>query len=177
MEINKLFVANAHQSSKKMEIMTEEMHQSTKRMEEMTACTKILAEKTEKQTTSMHIVTLVTLVFLPGTFVAVRYGLPSFRKYAEVLTASQTFFSSGAFQWDQNNPESSQMPYWKPGFFALFAEICFPMTGGIILLWYLSYEWARWRREREEQKSSSGLGDLERQQFADQKVEVTNGGA
>lgn len=148
MEINKLFVANAHQSGRKMQIMTEEMHRSTLKMEEMTESTKTLAEKTEKQTTSMHIVTLVTLVFLPGTFVAVRYGLPTLSKSTEFLTKIQTFFSSGSFQWDQNNADSTAMPYWKPEFFALFVKVCFPMTGIIFLIWLGLFYGARYRRRQ-----------------------------
>lgn len=146
MEINKLFVVNAHQSGRKMERMTEEMHRSTLKMEEMTESTKDLAEKTEKQTTSMHIVTLVTLVFLPGTFVAVRFGLPTFRKTTKFLTDTQTFFSSGSFQWDQNNADTTKLPYWKPEFFALFAKVCFPMTGIIFLVWLALYYGAYRRR-------------------------------
>lgn len=165
--MNKLFVANAHQSGKKMQLMTEEMHASTMKMEEMTESTKVLAEKTEKQTTSMHIVTLVTLVFLPGTFIAVRYGLSVFRKLTEFLTSGQTFFSSGSFQWDQNNADTTQMPYWKPEFFALFAEVCFPMTGIIMLIWFISFYYARRRRD------GKAIRDEEQQLQTEQTEEQT----
>lgn len=38
----------------------------------MTVDMHTVAEKTQRETASMHIITLVTLVFLPGTFLAVR---------------------------------------------------------------------------------------------------------
>lgn len=129
-----------------MEKMTSEMHESTVRMEQMTKSMKKIAAKTEKETASMHIITLVTLVFLPGTFVAVRFGLPILCKFFADLTSDQTFFGSGLFQWDQNNP--LEFPAWKPEFFALFAKICFPLMGGTILIWTAPYFWMLWRHGR-----------------------------
>ena len=46
---------------------------STKEMEAMTAVTYRIALKTEKETVAMKIITLVTLLFLPATFVSVRF--------------------------------------------------------------------------------------------------------
>lgn len=163
MEINKLFAINAHQSGKHVEIMTNDMHQSSLEMEAMTKSMKRVAEKTAIQTSSMHIITLVTLFFLPATFVAVRlFVLPSFSfsELTESLTLDQTFFSSGAFQWDQNNPNGSSMPFWKPQFFALFAVICFPMTGAIICVWWALY----WRNNR--LRRQNGQEDVEQQRIA-----------
>lgn len=158
MEINKLFAINAHQSGKHVEMMTNDMHQSSLEMEMMTKSMKGVAEKTAIQTSSMHIITLVTLFFLPATFVAVRhFGLPLLSKLTESLTLQQTFFSSGAFQWDQNAPEASSMPFWKSKFFALFAVICFPMTGAIICVWWALY----WRAKRVNRQV--GPGDEEQQ--------------
>lgn len=101
-EINKIFTVNAQETSSRVADMTTEMHQSALRMESLTRITGRIAEKTERETSSMHIITLVTLVFLPGTFVAVRYGLP---QIWQLLTDQQTLFGSGLYQWDQNNPE------------------------------------------------------------------------
>jgi hypothetical protein len=148
MEINKLFAVNARDSALRMEEMTQDMHK--------------VAEKTARQTASMHIITLVTLVFLPGTFVAVRTGLPYLRKYVTALTGDQTFFGSGLFQWDDDNP--LEMPMWKPQFFALFAKICFPMMAGTILIWFAAYWWAK-RLGREEQKEH-GLEERQQQALA-----------
>jgi hypothetical protein len=70
-ETSKLFAINAHQSAARMEEMTAEMHNSTINMESLTQSMHSIAEKTGNETASMHIITLVTLIFLPGTFVAV----------------------------------------------------------------------------------------------------------
>ncbi|KAK3942689.1 hypothetical protein QBC46DRAFT_283190, partial [Diplogelasinospora grovesii] len=125
-EQSKLFTANAHQNAQRMEEFTVDMHNSTLNVEAMTKSMHKIAEKTERETASMHTITVVTLIFLPGTFVA-------------------TFFGSGLFQWDQNNPVTST-PIWKPGFFVLFSAICFPMMGVIILLWYLQTKWKTFRQ-------------------------------
>lgn len=122
-----------------MERMTLDMHQSTIEMERMTKSMHKVAEKTERETASMHIITFATLIFLPGTFIAVRICTP-LHKLENPLTFDQTFFGSGLFQWDQNNPGA--MPVWKPEFFNLFAKICFPFMAGILLVWGGAYWWA-----------------------------------
>lgn len=40
-------------------------------MEEMTARMQEIANRTEKETVSMRVITLVTMFFLPGTFISV----------------------------------------------------------------------------------------------------------
>jgi len=58
-EASKMLAGRSHTSTKKMEEMTESMHQ--------------IAVKTKQETVSMRIITLVTLFFLPGTFISVSY--------------------------------------------------------------------------------------------------------
>ncbi|KAK0673582.1 hypothetical protein QBC41DRAFT_311100 [Cercophora samala] len=156
LEQGKLFNANAHLSQQRMERLTVDMHVSAQRMEELTVSMHTIAEKTEKETASMHIITLVTLVFLPGTFVAVRIGLPALLAWisATILTFNQTFFGSGLFQWDQENPLTST-PIWKGDFFVLFAKICSPLMVATILFWLLAYCcWPRWRAYRRRQRAA-----------------------
>lgn len=151
--------------------MTKDMHQSSIEMEAMTKSMKKVAEKTAIQTSSMHLITLVTLFFLPATFVAVRsFRLPSFSfsELTEYLTSVQTFFSSGAFQWDQEHPDGQSMPFWKPQFFTLFAAICFPMTGLIILVWWALY----WRNNRMRRQNAEG--DEESQNIAGVRSATTS---
>lgn len=57
MKLNEMFADGAQQSTQKMEVLSYEMRN--------------LAEKTQQRTVSMHVITLVTMFFLPGTFVAV----------------------------------------------------------------------------------------------------------
>jgi len=51
--------------------MAEEAQASTKHMEAMTEEMNALTHKTKQETVSMRIITLVTLFFLPGTFISV----------------------------------------------------------------------------------------------------------
>lgn len=149
-----------------MESMTQEMRESTIKMEKMTKSMHKVAERTERETASMHIITLVTLIFLPGTFIAVRLGMPTLklRKFTDHLTFDQTFLGSGLFQWDQNQPEA--MPTFKPEFFVLFAKVCFPFMAAIGLIWICAYWWATRRRGEmdvdEETGTSDGQGLLEK---------------
>lgn len=57
MEASKMLALKAQQSAESMEFMTRDMH--------------LIAKKTEQETVSMKIITLVTLFFLPGTFISV----------------------------------------------------------------------------------------------------------
>jgi hypothetical protein len=56
-EASMMLAKRAQQSTENMEVMTKDMH--------------IIAQKTKQETVSMRIITLVTLFFLPGTFISV----------------------------------------------------------------------------------------------------------
>jgi len=58
MEASKMLAEKAHLSAAHMESMTVDMHD--------------IARKTKQEAVSMRIITLVTLFFLPGTFISVR---------------------------------------------------------------------------------------------------------
>jgi hypothetical protein len=47
------------------------MEKMTKNMEDMTQDMQELTQKTKRETVSMRIITLVTLFFLPGTYISV----------------------------------------------------------------------------------------------------------
>jgi hypothetical protein len=132
MELNQLSTFKMENMTENMQNITQDMHASTLNMEQ-------LAEKTEKETSSMHFITLVTLVFLPPTFVAVRYGLPLIHRVSMPLTSgNQTFLGSGVFQWEGGDGEGQRTattPVWKPYYFKLFAAIAFPLMGITILIW------------------------------------------
>lgn len=52
-----------------------------------------IARKTKIETVSMKVITLVTLFFLPGTFISVRHIFPSVspRSVAQTMTSSPLF--------------------------------------------------------------------------------------
>lgn len=56
-QANEYFAKKSQQSADNMEIMTRKM--------------RVTAEKTERETVSMRVITSVTLFFLPATFLAV----------------------------------------------------------------------------------------------------------
>ncbi|CAG9948105.1 unnamed protein product [Clonostachys rosea f. rosea IK726] len=92
------------------------MESSTKRMED-------IAQSTERDTASMHVITFFALVFLPGTFLG-------------------SFFSTPIF--DTTSKESPWEMNW--GLFWLFLKICFPMMVITILLWGMYVYVAKIRR-------------------------------
>jgi hypothetical protein len=57
MEASKMLAEKSQQSAAKMEVMTQRMQE--------------IAIQTKQETVSMRIITLVTLFFLPGTFISV----------------------------------------------------------------------------------------------------------
>lgn len=71
MEASKFLATKAHQSTRNMEAITQDTQVSTVNMEKSTRDMHEIAQKTKQETVSMRIITLVTLFFLPGTFISV----------------------------------------------------------------------------------------------------------
>jgi hypothetical protein len=136
-----------------METMTEKMH--------------TVAVKTEQETVSMHVITIFTLVFLPGTFLAVSLGgpyvvaLPS----AALTYCKQTFFSSGVFQWDEDGHLGSEWVVRQQGI-KLFLSICLPMMGIVLATWAVIYWFTRRRRDARERAAAAAVSDG----YADEKA-------
>lgn len=106
-----------------------------------------IAIKTEHETVSMHVITIFTLIFLPGTFVAVRYGWPLARHLITAgLTHMQTFFSSGAIQWDEDGTLGTDYVA-RPGGMKLFFITIVPLTVVIMVIWGIVYWVARRQRK------------------------------
>ncbi|KAH6639929.1 hypothetical protein BKA67DRAFT_136972 [Truncatella angustata] len=127
------------------EFFAKQANASTVTMEQLTISMHNLATKTKKDTVSMHVITMITLFFLPGTFVAVRYGLPLlYRSLSSALTESQTFFSTGILNFDGDKPMNN-LGDWivRPAALKLFLAICLPLMGIVLLAWAAAYYWAR----------------------------------
>ena len=141
-QVSRIFAHSAHESAAKMEK---------------------LAQKTEHGTASMHVITAVTLFFLPGTFIAVcvclvmlwkGFLLPLAQSFADSLAARrQTFFQSGIFQW-QPRPDDAEEAWWfnLHGFY-LFLAICLPVMAVTGLLWWSCYKYLK-RRSRQSLEES-----------------------
>jgi hypothetical protein len=136
---------------------------STVAMEKLTVEMAEIALKTRQETNSMHIITIFTLIFLPGTFVAVRYGAPYIRKtFVWALTAYQTFFSSGVLDFDGYDgdlPMVESIGYsTKWAALKLFAVICLPLMGATLSVWGL---WT-WRQTKSFATNKEGDSKLEK---------------
>ncbi|KAF3015314.1 hypothetical protein E8E14_009108 [Neopestalotiopsis sp. 37M] len=127
--VSEYFSRTATESTDRMEAWTEQMHS--------------IAIKTEQETVSMHVITIFTLLFLPGTFVAVRYGWPFFQHLITAgLTQIQTFFSSGAIQWDEDGTLGADY-IARPAGMKLFFMTIVPLTVVVMIIWGVIYWTAR----------------------------------
>lgn len=115
-----------------------------------------IANKTEKETESMQIITFVAFVFLPGTFVAVRFGWPLARNLGLDLTCDQTFFQSGLFEWRQGAHSMGDSLKFNWIAFSFFSAICFPL---MLIIFAMCWWWLR-RRDRLRRESVTGAGEV-----------------
>ncbi|EPE29986.1 hypothetical protein GLAREA_01146 [Glarea lozoyensis ATCC 20868] len=116
MESNKLFASRAQLSTANMETMTESMHQ--------------IAIKTKKETVSMRIITLVTLFFLPGTFISTIMSTDIVQYKISDNGKSQEIFQLGALQ--------------------LYLAITLPLMFITFASWYGVYYWVDWKEKAKE---------------------------
>ena len=73
MEASKTLARRANRNMEASKVLADKAHESTRNMEAITHEMHIIAQKTKQETVSMRVITLVTLFFLPGTFISVRY--------------------------------------------------------------------------------------------------------
>ncbi|KAF5633818.1 serine threonine kinase [Fusarium tjaetaba] len=111
-------------------IFTESSHTQSEKMER-------IAYKTEKETISMHVITCVTLAFLPGTFVA-------------------AFFQSGLVEINQAATDVRDAVTFHPGAFKLFAAICFPLMCITFILWMFLFKFLSGRALKRSKEESLG---------------------
>lgn len=146
-QTSKAFQLVAQTSSEEMMKWTEKMHE--------------IAIKTKQETLSMHVITIFTLIFLPGTFIAVSMWFLSRGGFRILTTNSrnQTFFSSGVLRWDDDGTLGTD--YLVRGeAIRLFMSICLPMMAITIACWALMYGVARrWARRHARDLGLQGYAD------------------
>ncbi|KAJ9425963.1 hypothetical protein QL093DRAFT_2256044 [Fusarium oxysporum] len=109
-------------------VFTESSHIQSEKMER-------IAHKTEQETISMHVVTCVTLAFLPGTFLA-------------------AFFQSGLVKINESSDGIGGSVVFHAGAFKLFSLICFPLMLITFALWFIMFKvLARRAHKRETEES------------------------
>ncbi|KAK8041731.1 hypothetical protein PG993_006254 [Apiospora rasikravindrae] len=141
-DMEKLFTLDQHDSSKRMEMSSNAMEEITKRMH-------TIAERTERDTSSMHFITFLTLVFLPGTFLGVRLFSALSSSYSHdatidpsrALTLNQSIFSTPIF----GDADEGSGKTWalNSDLLFLFLKICLPMMTVIVGFWILYRKYMR----------------------------------
>ncbi|KAK8019107.1 hypothetical protein PG990_004245 [Apiospora arundinis] len=116
-ELDKLFAMNQHDASQRMQSSSDVMERVTKNMH-------TIAERTERDTSSMHFITFLTLVFLPGTFLGALFSTPIFGDAPE----------DGSSTWLLNQD-----------LLFLFLKICLPMMVIFVGLWFA---YRKYKRDR-----------------------------
>jgi hypothetical protein len=95
----------------------------------------------------MHVITIVTLVFLPATFVAVRWLARQWWQHHHQLAdpdnrrltapAAQTFLQSGVFLWNNDVPDGMTETYrYRAESLNLFAWVTAPITALALGAWF-----------------------------------------
>ncbi|KAK8090361.1 hypothetical protein PG997_005322 [Apiospora hydei] len=138
-----------HDSSRRME-------ESSKAMEKITENMETIAVRTERDISSMHFITFLTLFFLPGTFLGVRFLVPLLNSDhafdLNPLTLNQSLFSTPIFgdaPEDSSNisglPNHGNGETWalNTDLLVLYFEICLPMMLIFIGLWFAYKKYKR----------------------------------
>ncbi|KAH7313155.1 hypothetical protein BKA65DRAFT_517421 [Rhexocercosporidium sp. MPI-PUGE-AT-0058] len=112
-EASKEFATNSQHSASKMHAMTEAMH--------------LLAVKTKQETVSMRVITLVTLFFLPGTFIS-------------------TVMSTDIIKFPSQQ-ESGQV--FQLGALRLWLIITLPLMAITFIAWWLVYWYVNRRQDQQ----------------------------
>lgn len=149
---NMALAMKSKQSADNMEQMTKNMEKLTKEMNE-------LAQKTTQEAVSMRIITLVTLFFLPGTFISVGSYLLLMAKESSFwpflcsqrLTEYQTIMSTDIVKFEGSNggpgPEIFQWPALR-----LYIIISIPFMVVTFAAWGIMYKLEIRRAEKRRRK-------------------------
>lgn len=128
MEASRVLAEKAQSSAEDMKAMTVDMHD--------------IARKTKQETVSMRIITLVTLFFLPGTFISVCFTSPGFEVSAD--EDNQTLMSTDIVKWQAESSNDLKKTV-STGALRFFIAVTIPLMLATFLAWYLVYRWVKKR--------------------------------
>jgi len=144
MEASKRFAEKAEASTMEMHTMTEEM--------------TALTQKTKQETVSMRIITLVTLFFLPGTFISVcLFSLTYFVRFhflspsPSVLanTEQQTIMSTDIVQYSKIPNSNDYEEEYSSAALKRYVMITLPLMALTFLAWWILYFWVETKQRVE----------------------------
>lgn len=118
---------------------------STMKMEKVTDGMHQIAKRTQQETVSMRIITLITLIFLPGTFVSVSY-LYGLVYVSLLLTWGQTIMSTDIVTWDTNSFNQQERTVFT-GAVNFFLMLTLPLIFATFTAW-AGFYWSEKRKER-----------------------------
>lgn len=113
-------------STLKMESLTEKMHE--------------IAQKTQIETVSMRTITVVTLVFLPGTFISVSTNARQIPR--AILTCRQTLMSTPIITFTDGAGLLSDRNI-SLGALQFYCAVSVPLMAFTFASWYLVYWWEK----------------------------------
>lgn len=89
---------------------------------------RTLAQKATRDSTSMKAIAAVTMCFLPGTFVAVRFSR-FFLSIKQGLTLPQSLFDMSMFEWPQTPGQTVSDHFW------IYWAVTLPVTLVVVVIW------------------------------------------
>ena len=143
--------SKSQESADNMEKMTRNMEKLTQEMNELTL-------KTTRETVSMRIITLVTLFFLPGTFISVGSYLMLMAKERksqlflpyQTLTGCQTIMSTDIVQFQGSEPGSE---VFRSDALKLYIYVSVPLMVLTFAGWGVIYKLETWKAEKKRRKA------------------------
>ena len=129
-------------------VLAEKASATAKNMED-------IAVKTKLETVSMRIITLVTLFFLPGTFISVSY-VKSITTFPLTASRMQTLMSTPIVRFAPGSPSASDRNI-STGALAFYCAVSLPLVVLTFAAWGAVYWWENRKeqnRQRQDQNSS-----------------------
>jgi hypothetical protein len=121
------------------------------RSNRLTESMEIIAQDTARETVSMRVITIVTLFFLPGTFISVGTPLHQLR----ISLTSQTLMSTSIVTFEAGSPSLAQGSI-STGALGFFAAVSVPLMLVTLLAWWVVHWWEG-RKEKQRREKSRAL--------------------
>jgi hypothetical protein len=121
---------------------------------EIAKSTAQVAEETRQDSAAMKTIAVLTLTFLPGTAIAVRF--PLYKLCCHILTSHKSFFSmNNMFDFNPSPGDPIASPYlW------VYFVVTVPITIGIYIIWVW---WFKITQTRYKVRHDEGLKDVEKE--------------